>query len=117
MLRANPLLAVLIMATCLTAQSGHVHTNRPGTKLLPLPKAKDVWHFAIYGDRTGGPKEGIKVLAQAVEDTNLLDPDIVMTVGDLVQGYNSTERWLPQMREFRKTMAKLRMPWFPVAGR
>lgn len=93
-----------------------VRTNRPSGQTLPLPKGDDVFHFAIFGDRTGGPAEGIEVLAQAVKETNLLDPDLVMTVGDLVEGYNGQELWEAQMREFRATMAPLRMPWFPVAG-
>src|SRR5688572_28160710 len=72
----------------------HVHTDRAGARVLPLPKSADVFHFVVYGDRTSGQPAGIEVLAQAVADTNLLDPDLVMTVGDLVQGYNTTTEWL-----------------------
>ena len=72
--------------------------------------------FIIFGDRTGGPRSGLKILEQAVEDTNLLDPDFVMTVGDLVQGYNAHEPWLMEMREYRAIMKGLTMKWFPVAG-
>lgn len=98
------------------AEPSHVHTDRASSKILPLPKGDDVFHFVVFGDRTGGPAEGIKILAQAVEDANLLDPDLVMTVGDLVNGYNQTAEWMKQMEEFQATMRKLRMPWFPVAG-
>jgi 3',5'-cyclic AMP phosphodiesterase CpdA len=98
------------------AAEPHIHTSRNSPKILPLPKGDDVFHFVVFGDRTGGPAEGIKVLAQAVEDANLLDPDLVMTVGDLVNGYNQTEEWMKQMQEFQDTMGKLKMPWFPVAG-
>jgi hypothetical protein len=70
----------------------------------------------IYGDRTGGVPAGLKYLEQAVVDTNLLDPDLVMTVGDLVQGYNRTPEWLEQAEEFRDIMDGLDMAWFPVAG-
>ena len=93
-----------------------VFTTRPNAKLVPLPKEEGVFHFVVYGDRTGGPPEGIHILEQAVRDTNLLAPDLVMTVGDLVQGYNSTPEWTMQMRQYRKVMSKLDMPWFPVAG-
>jgi len=98
------------------AEPPHIHTSRTSQKILPLPKGDDVFHFIVFGDRTGGPAEGIKVLAQAVEDANLLDPDLVMTVGDLVNGYNQTGEWMKQMEEFQFTMSKLKMPWFPVAG-
>jgi len=98
------------------AEPPHIHTSRTSPKILPLPKDDDVFHFVVFGDRTGGPAEGIKILAQAVEDSNLLDPDLVMTVGDLVNGYNQTDVWMKQMEEFQATMGKLKMPWFPVAG-
>ena len=93
-----------------------IFTTRSGPKSLPLAKSEDCFHFVIYGDRTGGVPEGIKVLQQAVKDTNLLDPDLVMTVGDLIQGYNETPQWMEQMKEFQQVMGKLNMQWFPVAG-
>ena len=69
-------------------------TTRSSLQVLPLTKQDDVFHFVIYGDRTGGVPAGLKVLEQAVKDTNLLDPDLVMTVGDLIQGYNDTPEWV-----------------------
>jgi len=99
-----------------SADSPAVRTNRTTQQVLPLPKGEDVFHFVIFGDRTGGPPEGIEVLTQAVQDTNLLDPDLVMTVGDLIQGYNGKALWETQMKEYREAMRPLRMPWFPVAG-
>lgn len=109
------LLCYLNISTTL-AHEPTIHTSRKSPQVLPLPKTEDVFHFIIFGDRTGGPAEGIKVLKQAVKDTNLLDPDLVMTVGDLVQGYNTTPDWLKQMKEFKGVMRGLKMPWFPVAG-
>lgn len=91
-------------------------TNRSSQVDLPLPTEKDAFTFAVFGDRTGGPAEGIEILKQAVEDVNLFEPDLVMTVGDLIQGYNTTDEWMPQMREYKDVMSKLLCPWFPVAG-
>jgi len=91
-------------------------TDRPNAKLHPLPKEEGVFHFVVFGDRTGGPREGIAILAQAVADTNLLAPDFVITVGDLVNGYNDDAAWKEQAEEYSRTMAALRCPWFPVAG-
>lgn len=94
-----------------------VMTTRPSdVVLMPPPANDDAFHFVIYGDRTGGVPAGLKVLEQAVVDTNLLDPDLVMTVGDLVQGYNTAEEWIPQMTEFQGIMNHLNMKWYPVAG-
>lgn len=119
---------MLAIGNAASAHEGHDHgdhkhggnetvfTTRGEPKMLPPTKSDDVFHFVIYGDRTGGVPAGLKVLEQAVTDTTLLDPDLVMTVGDLVQGYNTTEPWLAQMSEFKGIMNRLPMPWFPVAG-
>jgi predicted phosphodiesterase len=93
-----------------------VMTTRADAKVIPAAVADDAFQFVVYGDRTGGVPEGLKVLEQAVADTNLLDPDLVMTVGDLIQGYNETDEWLEQAKEYKAIMNRLRMRWFPVAG-
>lgn len=99
-----------------TLDAGRFLTSRKSPLTLPLPDEKDSFFFMIYGDRTGGPDSGIALLRQAVQETNLIGPDLVMTVGDLVNGYNEPEAWLRQMEEYRDAMEPLRMPWFPVAG-
>ncbi|MHC5003350.1 MAG: LamG-like jellyroll fold domain-containing protein [Planctomycetota bacterium] len=83
---------------------------------LPLPHEQDAFSFVVFGDRTGGPAEGVEVLARAVREVNLLEPDLVLTVGDLIEGYNQTPQWTAQMREFKGIMDGLLCPWFPVAG-
>lgn len=90
-------------------------TSRDGAPLA-LPSEEGSFFFVVFGDRTGGPAEGVSVLADAVRDVNLLEPDLVMTVGDLINGYNQTAQWLGQMREFKGIMDRLLCPWFPVAG-
>ena len=91
-------------------------TSRNSALRLPLPEEREAFSFVVFGDRTGGPAEGIRVLAQAVGEVNLIRPDLVMTVGDLVQGYNETPKWLEQAAEFKGVMARLACPWFPVVG-
>ena len=93
-----------------------VMTTRSTAKRLAPPVPEDGFQFIVYGDRTGGVPAGLKVLEQAVVDTNLLDPDLVMTVGDLIQGYNETPEWLEQADEFKTIMNRLSMKWYPVAG-
>ncbi|MDP7028787.1 MAG: metallophosphoesterase [Phycisphaerales bacterium] len=113
-------LSVAVVLSCSSAgfpaHDQGVLTDRPEPLALPIPIQDDAFLFSVFGDRTGGPPEGIEVLRQAVEDTNRFDPDLVMTVGDLVQGYNTRPAWLTQMTEFRTVMAGLDCPWFPVAG-
>ena len=97
------------------ADGDRFHTNREGAA-LDLPVEEEAFTFAVFGDRTGGPHKGINVLAQAVADVNLIEPDLVMTVGDLINGYADDKVWLPQMKQYKEVMGELICPWFPVAG-
>lgn len=96
--------------------AGRFFTSRASPVDLPLPNEEDAFFFVVFGDRTGGPDEGVAVLKDAVRDVNLLEPDFVFTVGDLIDGYNRTDEWLSEMREFKGVMDELICPWFPVAG-
>ncbi|MEM0983530.1 MAG: LamG-like jellyroll fold domain-containing protein [Planctomycetota bacterium] len=91
-------------------------TTRQSDIVLPLPEEQDAFVFAVFGDRTGGPDEGVNILADAVRDVNLIEPDLVMTVGDMIQGYNRTPEWMVEMTEYKAIMDELISPWFPVAG-
>ncbi len=119
-MRRSILLLVLVLSSTAAGQGGDsddpVHAGPHGKAELFAPTPRDGFTFAVYGDRTGGPVEGLDVLRRAVVDTNLFDPDFVMTVGDLVNGYNEAEEWIDEMREYKSIMNDLAMPWFPVAG-
>ncbi|MBX2851174.1 MAG: metallophosphoesterase [Phycisphaeraceae bacterium] len=97
------------------AEGDRFHTSREGN-VLELPVEEDAFTFAVFGDRTGGPHKGINVLADAVADVNLIEPDLVMTVGDLINGYANDKVWMPQMKQYKQVMGELVCPWFPVAG-
>ncbi len=99
-----------------STEEGRFVTSRPDALQLPLPEEKDAFSFVVFGDRTGGQPEGVNILADAVRDVNLIEPDFVITVGDLVQGYNETPLWMQEATEFKAIMDKLLCPWFPVAG-
>lgn len=109
-------LTLLLPLLAATPDERTILTDRPDPRPLPLPEESDSFGFVVFGDRTGGPAEGVAVLADAVDEVNWLGPDLVMTVGDLIQGYNGPEEWNEQMLEFRGVMEGLEMPWFPVAG-
>ena len=128
MLVASAAVAMLVSSFASDAFAqvhGHDHPHVPAEMFttrentgqpMPLPTGEDMFHFVVFGDRTGGPPEGIEVLKQAVIDTKLLDPDLVMTVGDLINGYNTRPEWMVEMQEFRDVMGGLNCPWYPVAG-
>ncbi len=91
----------------------------PGTDSgveLQAPSEEEMFTFVVFGDRTGGPRTGIKVLEDAVDMAGALDADFVMMVGDMVQGYDDERAWLKEKDEFTGIMNRLGRPWYPVAG-
>src|SRR5688572_16662733 len=73
------------------------------------------FQFAIVTDRTGGHRPG--VFEDAVKKLNLLQPEFVMSVGDLIEGYTKDTKEIErQWEEFQSFTAKLKMPFFYVPG-
>ncbi|MBN1541546.1 metallophosphoesterase [candidate division KSB1 bacterium] len=75
----------------------------------------DNFQFIIVADRTGGHRPGIFGLA--VDKINLLQPEFVLCVGDLIEGYTDDETVIDQQwREFNDVIARLQMPFFYLPG-
>src|SRR5262245_14151742 len=73
------------------------------------------FQFAIVSDRTGGHRA--KIFSRAVEQLNLLQPEFVVSVGDLIEGYTKDREGLAkQWREFQGYVNQLQMPFFYVPG-
>ncbi|MDB5313219.1 MAG: Calcineurin-like phosphoesterase superfamily domain protein [Gemmataceae bacterium] len=82
---------------------------------LKLNAAADQFQFAVVSDRTGGHRE--KVFSRAVSQVNLLQPQFVMSVGDLIEGYTTKEEVITEeWDQFDGYVRKLEMPFFYVAG-
>lgn len=73
--------------------------------------------IGLLPDRTTGRDWGLPYLRQAVSDFNRIKPDVVFTMGDMVQGYTrDVAEWERQVREYQEITAPLSMPFFPVPG-
>ncbi len=74
------------------------------------------FQFAIIGDRTGGANyQG--TFSQAMDQLNLLQPEFVINVGDIIEGYTREKEELhSQWDEVDKMIAKLKMPFFITPG-
>jgi hypothetical protein len=73
------------------------------------------FRFAIVSDRTGGHRA--RIFSQAVEQLNLLQPEFVLSVGDLIEGYtDKPDVAAAEWREFQGYLSKLQMPFFYVPG-
>jgi 3',5'-cyclic AMP phosphodiesterase CpdA len=87
---------------------------------LDTPTETESFQFAIVGDRVGGAREG--VFERAVDRLNLLRPDFIMTVGDLVEGRMPDEQFAgPEVLESRwsymvSLLQTLQAPVFLVPG-
>src|SRR4051794_38878088 len=82
---------------------------------LRLNNDPEEFQFAIVSDRTGGHRA--KVFSRAVDRLNLLQPEFVVSVGDLIEGYtDDKEKLADQWKEFDGYVRKLQMPFFYVPG-
>src|SRR5262245_53406607 len=61
-----------------------VEERNPWTS-LQMNNSGDDFQFAIVSDRTGAHRA--KVFSRAVDQLNLLQPEFVLCVGDLIEGY------------------------------
>ena len=75
----------------------------------------DQFQFAVVSDRTGGHRP--KVFSQAVQRINMLQPEFVVSVGDLIEGYTTKEEIMEkEWKEFTGYIDQLQMPFFYVPG-
>lgn len=75
----------------------------------------DDYRFVIISDLTGGEKEG--VFEKVVDKINMLAPDFVMCVGDLIDGYTLDPVVMEkQWKSFHDRIAKLNAPFFYMPG-
>jgi hypothetical protein len=73
------------------------------------------FRFAMVSDRTGGHRA--RIFSQAVEQLNLMQPEFVLSVGDLIEGLTEkNEKMIDEWREFQGYVSKLQMPFFYVPG-
>jgi serine/threonine-protein phosphatase CPPED1 len=82
---------------------------------LKLNNSPDDFQFVVVSDRTGGHRE--KIFSRAIEQINLLQPEFVLSVGDLIEGYSTDrDKVLDQWKEFQSFTSRLQMPFFYVPG-
>ncbi len=83
-----------------------------GEKLFDDPEN---FQFLIIADRAGGNRPGI--FEQALEKTNWLQPEFVMSIGDLIEGYTEDLNTIEnQWQEFFTLLGKLQPRFFFVPG-
>src|SRR5262245_54666540 len=82
---------------------------------LKLNNDSREFRFAVVSDRTGGHRP--QIFSKAIERLNLMQPEFVVSVGDLIEGYTEEKDKLDtQWKEFNSYVSKLQMPFFYVPG-
>jgi len=99
----------------------HFHANGIGWETpapwteRPIINDPANFQFAIMSDRTGGRRGD--VFAKAVDKVNLLQPEFVICVGDLIKGYTKDTAVLnSEYDEFDDIANRLDMRFFRVVG-
>ncbi len=91
-----------------------IEERNPWTHLR-LNNDPAAFRFAIVSDRTGGHRPG--VFRRAVDVLNLLQPEFVLSVGDLIEGYTEDRPVAEsEWREFDAEVGRLQMPFFYLPG-
>ncbi len=113
---AHLALSVLLVATlagCTGVQGGVEQAS--ADHATNTTQAQDDFRFAVIGDRTGAHRPG--VFSDAMGKLELLQPDFVITVGDLVEGYTTDEQEIVrQWDEVERRLSVLSMPVHHIAG-
>jgi len=104
------LLAVVVVPFSHSLETG----NKPWTSERFLDDPGE-FTFAVVPDRTGGERRG--VFGKAMDALNLLRPEFIMSVGDLIDGRGvSEEKLRAQWKEAESLIGRLEMPFFHVVG-
>lgn len=122
-LAAFSLVTTSLSVTSPTAVAG-VATEPPviraGTDGKSLPQEEmhePAFTIAILPDRTSGRDWGLPYLERGVEEINIIQPDAVFNVGDMIQGYTrSIERYLEETADYHRIVGKLTAPFYSLPG-
>src|SRR6478735_8914190 len=81
----------------------------------PVNAAPGTFRFAVLPDRTGGNRPG--VFEATIAKLNLLQPEFVVSTGDLIDGYTLDPKVaVAQWQEFDGFVNQLAMPFHYVPG-
>lgn len=105
---------LLSLVVCIIKSSFFYAQNLPKTNKA-FNDSDASFQFVVVSDRTGGMQPGI--FSKAMDKINLMQPEFVISVGDLIDGYTKDpDVWNSQWDEFDTIVEKLEMPFYHVPG-
>jgi hypothetical protein len=112
------LLGLLLLLDCRTPTVSSVRHQPEGKGPWTARALRDDpedFQFVVVTDRTGEARPG--VFESAMDKTNLLRPEFVMSVGDLIEGYTEDRAVIDrQWDEFQAFVNRLDMRFYYVPG-
>lgn len=110
------LILVIFITSCHEQAFQHnVKSDAKPWKHTKFDNNKGKFSFAVFSDLTGGERQG--VFETAIAQMNLLRPEFIVNVGDLIEGGESdTAEWHKQWNGFDKRASKSFAPIFYMGG-
>lgn len=117
-LKINSIWFLFIIGLLACSQKQFVHDIRGSStpwSYEPRSQGGDQFSFAVIGDLNSGERAG--VLEVAVEQINLLRPEFILSIGDLVEGgTEDTVQLKKEYDHFDERMSKAKAPIFHLGG-
>jgi hypothetical protein len=83
----------------------------------PWSNDSDKFSFVILGDKTSGGEGKWPIYDRAVDSINLLNPDFVITVGDMIPGHmDKRPAWDAEWAEYMAHAKRIEAPLFFTVG-
>ncbi|MEO0571235.1 MAG: metallophosphoesterase [Bacteroidota bacterium] len=120
MMRLLPFYFIILLFSVSMAQNQptiyiDIPTKQKPWNHIEWNNTDDQFQFAIVTDRTGGHRPGVFPIG--IKKLNLLQPEFVMSVGDLIEGYTKdTVQLNTEWKEFMGFIDLLEAPFFYVPG-
>jgi len=105
---------LIVLIVIVAADTSFSQQNNVGL-LNTLDKSS--FNFAVIGDRTGSGTDSWKIMRKGISEINKLDPDFVIFIGDMIDGYDLKNVPIDsQWVKFEEIAASLKVPYLYVVG-
>lgn len=118
-MRHNYLLPAVFLVLCALTTHGQRPELAGDLPLIdkPWPNDSDKFSFVILGDKTSGGEGKWPIYDRAVDAINLLNPDFVITVGDMINGHmDQRPAWDAEWAEYMDHAKRIDAPLFLTVG-
>jgi Calcineurin-like phosphoesterase len=109
---------LILLTTAMTIAQTEISMSGENSFIKnPYKHNTEKFTFAILGDKTNGGELNWPIFDRAVSEINLLHPDFVIMIGDMIQGVTTDTNFINDMwKEFRSHADKLDVPLYLLPG-